>query len=505
LAIRVAAVPEPGCVSSAVETESRPAGTEPGRVRLHWPGPDSVWWLALVAAAFCLAQLVFVVPRLGLSWDEVVYVSQVSGHAPAAYFDPARARGIPLLVAPVTLLTSSVLALRCYLAVASGLGLFLSLAAWRYLRPAWLLAMAGVFFAGLWTTQYYGPQAMPDEWVAFSALAAVGLFLQAVRHGQPQRLPLAGLAFCLAVAALVRPGDALYLAAALVIAVLAVRQWRHWSLLAAVILGFAAGAAQWVAEAFLRFGGPLRRLHAAAAEQGGFGFHLAIWDELRALNGPTLCRPCTVGLRYPEISLWWLALPVLALLGFLAARRAGQLGSSVLAAGCGLSLALQYLILVSYAAPRFLLPSYALAAIPVADAVSWLATGLRGRTRLAAVTALAAGVVAQLLVQNAVLRHQVDEKIAFFDDYSRIAADLRRLGVRPPCLVKGEQNIPVAFYAGCASAPSVLAGRAAAEPVVVLVRPGSGPPGYAASWTRHRLPGVRTSLLRLFAYTAPRR
>jgi hypothetical protein len=84
-----------------------------------------------VAAAFTVSQLAFVSQRLGLSWDETVYVSQVSAHAPAAYFDPARSRGIPLLVAPVTLLTSSVRALRIYLSVASGLGLFLALLAWR--------------------------------------------------------------------------------------------------------------------------------------------------------------------------------------------------------------------------------------------------------------------------------------------------------------------------------------------------------------------------------------
>ena len=95
------------------------------------PAGDSVWWLALVAAAFTASQLVFVSQRLGLSWDETVYVSQVSAHAPAAWFDPARARGIPLLVAPVALLTSSVRALRVYLSVASGLGLFLALLAWR--------------------------------------------------------------------------------------------------------------------------------------------------------------------------------------------------------------------------------------------------------------------------------------------------------------------------------------------------------------------------------------
>ena len=43
-----------------------------------------------VGVAFTAAELLFVSPRMGLSWDEAVYVSQVSGHAPAAWFDPAR-------------------------------------------------------------------------------------------------------------------------------------------------------------------------------------------------------------------------------------------------------------------------------------------------------------------------------------------------------------------------------------------------------------------------------
>ena len=71
------------------------------RGRAARAGPDSGWWLVAVGAAFTAAELLFVSPRMGLSWDESVYVSQVSGHAPAAWFDPARARGVPLLVAPV--------------------------------------------------------------------------------------------------------------------------------------------------------------------------------------------------------------------------------------------------------------------------------------------------------------------------------------------------------------------------------------------------------------------
>jgi hypothetical protein len=497
-------------MSSSTPTRvQRPEGSgrSGGRFSPSLPAADSIWWLVAVAAAFTAAQLIFVASRLGLSWDEVVYVSQVSVHAPAANFGPPRARGIPLLVAPVTLLTSSVFALRVYLSVASGLGLFLALLAWRRLRPAWMLALAGVVFGGLWVTLYYGPQAMPDEWVGFSSLAAVGLFLQAA--GAPRRPAwgaLTGLAAAVAIAALVRPGDALYLAGVLVIAVLVVRGWRQWPLLAATLVGFAAGSLEWVIEAYVRFGGVLARLRAAGAEQGGFGLHLGFWDEFRALNGPTLCRPCTVGVRYPEISIWWLALPVLVVLGVLAANQAGRLSSSLLAAGCSVSLALQYLFLIDYAAPRFLIPAYALVAIPVADALGWLITGVRSDLRPATGALLAVCLGAQLLIQNAVLDHQVTEKVTFFADYSRIASDLRSLGLRAPCLIKGQQSIPIAFYAGCASAPGVRAWRhhhARADRIAVLVQPYDRPPGYARRWVRHDLPGVRTTLLKFVAYLPP--
>jgi hypothetical protein len=452
-----------------------------------------------------------VVPHLGLSWDETVYVSQVSGHAPAAYFDPARSRGIPLLAAPVALLTSSVAALHAYLAVASGIGLFLALLTWRPLRPAWMLALAGVIFGGLWTAQYYGPQAMPDLWVALSGLSAVGFFLRAAgrldpRPGDPARPrgawgPLAGLAATMAAAALFRPGDTVFLAAALILAVLIARNWRRWQLAAAVLVGSAAGGAEWVIEAYVRFGGLLRRIHEAGAEQGGFGLYAGFWDELRALNGPTLCRPCTVGWRQPELDLWWLVLPVLVAIGLVAARRAGRLSSAVLATACAACAAAQYLFLIDYAAPRFLLPAYALLAIPVADALGGIITGVRADLRPLATGGIACALALQLIAQHVVLEHEVRGTIVFHDDYARIAADLHRLGIRPPCLIKGEQSIPIAFYADCSSA-----GRtdqfAHPDRVVVLERPGVRTPGYARGYRRHHLPGTR--VLKLVAYL-PRR
>ncbi len=474
--------------------------------RVAWPGRDSGWWLVLVGVAFTAAELLFVPPRMGLSWDEVVYVSQVSGHAPAAWFDPARARGVPLLVAPVAALTGSVAALRVYLSVASGFGLTLALWTWRRLRPAWVLGLAGVMFGGLWVAQYYGPQAMPDMWSALGGLAAVGCFLRSVARGPgsaPAR-PLAwlgGLGLSMAFVTLVRPGDAVYLAGPLLVAALLTPGWwRRWAAAVAIVAGLAAGGAEWVAEAYARFGGIATRLHAAGAEQGGFGLHFALPDELRALNGPTLCRPCTIGVRYPELDLWWFLLPVLVAVAVLAARQAGgpDLGSVVLPAACGLCVAAQYLFMIDYAAPRFLLPAYALLAIPAADGLAFLITGLGPELRPAMTAAVTCFLVVQLLAQHLVLDHETGGTITFHDDYTRIAAALAARGVRPPCLVQGVQYIPIAFYAGCASAGNPARG----EHVALLIAAGHRPPDYARNWRVYRITG--TTVLKVNAYLVPR-
>ena len=451
--------------------------------RVAWPGSDSGCWLVAVGVAFTAAELLFVSPRTGLSWDEAVYVSQVSGHAPAAWFDPARARGVPLLVAPVAALTGSVAALRVYLSVLCGLGLTGALWTWRGLRPAWVLGLAGVMFGGLWVAQYYGPQAMPDMWSALGGLAAVGCFL---RGG---KAALAGLGVSMAFVTLIRPGDAVYLAVPLVVAAILV--WRSWPRAAAVVAGLLAGGAEWVVEAYLRFGGIASRLHAAGAEQGGFGLHFALPDELRALNGPTLCRPCTVGVRYPELDLWWFLLPVLVALAILAARRAGgssgpSLRSVLLPAVCGLCVAAQYLFMINYAAPRFLLPAYALLAVPAADGLAFLVTGLGPQLRPAMTAAVTCFLLVQLLAQHLVLDHEAGGTVTFHDDYTRIATALAARGVRPPCLIEGVQYIPIAFYAGCASAGTATPGTR----VALLIQAGHRPPAYARNWHVYRITGT---------------
>lgn len=452
--------------------------------------------LAAVAAAFTLAQLLLVRPGMGLGWDETVYVSQVSAHAPAAFFSAPRARGVSLLVAPVASWSSSTALLRIYLAALSGLALFLALRAWHGLFRDRVLALAGALFASLWVTVFYGPQAMPNYWVAVGALSTVGCFLRA--GAGRGRSAYRGLAASAALMAWMRPMDAVWAVLPLLVLGLAHRRRRP---LAVLLAGLTAGAAEWVVEAYLRYGGLVHRLAEGAAIQGGLGGHLAVVDQLRSLGGRTLCRPCTGDLPHPVVTVWWFALPLLAALGLTVAVRARRTAATLLPLACAATAAFPYLFLIDYAAPRFLLPAYALLVLPAADALVYLVGAPPPRRRPAVATLVCLGLAAHLAVQLAVLVHTVDATTAQHRGWSRTAAALHRLGVRPPCLLTGDEAIPIAFYTGCASAATSghnanttehgIAGTARRIPVAVLVATGSRPPGYAHDWPARSYGGGR--------------
>jgi hypothetical protein len=190
------------------------------------------------------------------------------------------------------------------------------------------------------------------------------------------------------------------------------------------------------------------RLHRSSAIEGGIGWHLAIGDQLRTLaGGPELCRPCSVPWRHRTSAIWWLATPVLGVAGVLLAARARRLATVLLPAACGVGVAVPYLLLIDYAAPRFLLPAHALLSLPVADALVTSARSVRPRLRPAATTL----VVTQVVSQHVILDRAVRTAAGGTGDYTRIAADLRAHGVRPPCLITGRLATPVAYQALCAS------------------------------------------------------
>ncbi|MBT2442764.1 hypothetical protein J7E93_22155 [Streptomyces sp. ISL-36] len=469
--------------------QSRPAGTATGN-----PLP----WLAGVSAALTLVHLALIAPGLGLGWDETVYVSQVSPQAPAAFFSAPRARGITYLVAPVTTLTSSVMALRVYMAVLAGCGLFLALWVWRRLLPAPVLGVAGGLFASLWITMFYASQAMPNLWVAYGALAAVGCLLRVARD-PGDRWARAGTAAGVAFAALMRPTDAVWLALPLAVATVAMR--ARWLLVAAVLAaGLAAGCAAWVVEAYVSYGGLAARLDRASEIQGRLGWYFSVDDHVRALGGRLLCRPCDVPWRYPVAALWFFALPLLVAAGVWAAVRARRHRTElVVATEVGASLAVPYLFTVGYAAPRFLLPAYALLALPVAYGLV-RACRPRPRGRRLVVGLVAVAVTAHGAIQYRMVDSTADRVRRDTADLGRVAAELHALGVRPPCVVSGVEAIRVAFRTGCASrqpsghdesiTPGQLVATALHQPVAILLSHGRRPPPYAATWSAHPLPDL---------------
>ncbi len=456
--------------------------------------------LAAVAALYGVTQLWFVGPGLRWGWDELVYLSQVSPSLPDAAFTAPRARGITWLAAPAAAFSPSPQVVRPWMTLLSSAGLFLAYLPWlrvlRHRGRSWTVALAALLLAGLWVAQYYGGAVMPNLYVAYGSVAATAFLLLALRDralpgaalagaalaDPPRRGVLAGLAFSVAAVAVLRPGDAAWLVLGFVVAVLVLREGRRGAVAGpdpqalsgrrrafaatglAMAGGLGAGLAPWVVEAFLWHGGPLHRLQEAARIQGRLRPTWGVVHEFAALNGPLLCRPCTTPIRYPHLGIWWLALPFAVAGGLLAARRLGVARPYGVACAAGAALAAQYLFLVGYGAPRFLLPAYALLALPVALLLVRLASS--GRVAAALVVLAVTG---QLVTQHLVLGRRVERSVAYRAGERVVAETLRKAGLRPPCVVGGPAGtLPIAYEAGCAyrtvraTSPARLGGAVAA-------------------------------------------
>ncbi|MER7394622.1 hypothetical protein ABT381_03770 [Streptomyces sp. NPDC000151] len=465
--------------------------------------PRTVPWLVLVAVGYAALQLALAVPHLGLGWDETVYVSQVDPRNPAAWFSAPRSRGISLLAAPLLAVSGSTLALRVFLALLSAAALYAAFAVWRPLLGAHRTALAALLFGSLWITVLYGPQAMPNLWVALATVAAVGWFLRATSPVASRRCTLVGLAAAVAAATLFRMPDGAWLALSLLVAWAVVPGWRRRPAPAlALVAGAALGSAEWVVEAYARWGGIGARLHVSSATEGGMGAHWAGGYALRSLNGPLLCRPCHPGPPpHPALTLWWLALPPLAAIACAVALRTPRPSTTLLPVACAAAVSVQYLLLIDYSAPRFLLPTYALLSLPIAAlAARTIGAIHHAPARVLVAALLTALFAAHLAGQYAVLRHNADDARITAARYGTAADRLHALGLRPPCLITGKHALPVAYYAGCASAETVgnnrsttthaLLRRATHEPTAALRPTGHAPPHYAHGWTAHRLRGT---------------
>jgi hypothetical protein len=369
---------------------------------------------------------------------------------------------------------------------------------WRPVVGRGAVVVAGVLFGGLWIAQISGAEVMPNLWVALGSVAVVGWFLRV----PGERRARWWLVVALAGVTLVRLPDGGWLVLPLLVVSVVWRVWRP--ALPALVVGVGLGAVQWVWEAYARFGGIAGRLRVSSATEGGMAPYWNLGNALRSLNGPQLCRPCQVSFTHPELTLWWLALPLLATAALLVAirdRRRRPVAATAVPLACAVSVAVPYLLLINYSAPRSLLPCYALLSLPLGRLAVRALHAAPSRRRALPAAALATLLALQLGSQLVVLNRAVAQAATTGHHYVAAARGLRSLGLRPPCLVAGPRALPVAYHAGCASAetsgnnrsttPKALLSRAAREPTAILtagVR--QPPPGYARSWVRHPLPGI---------------
>jgi hypothetical protein len=450
------------------------------------PARTDLLWLLGAAAAFTLAVLAFNPLHQGFSWDETVYVSQISKHTPAMPWAPERARGMPLVVAPVTLITSSPMALRVYLSVLAGAALFLALLAWRQLRSAWVLALAGLVFGCLWVAQVEAPLVFPNFWAAAGALAAAGLFLRGVTNVGSPRANAILLGVAVAFTALIRGADAVFLFVPLLLFGLTVTAWRSWPVLLAVTAGLAAGLGEWLAEAYLYFGGLWARLRGTSGASGGTGLHLL--NGLRVMNGRT-------SWTYPGILGWWAVFILLAVLGIWAVSRSRGWPYALVPAVCAASVYLLYSV-PNLVSARYLLPTYLLLAVPVADGITWLsASALRSR-RVAGITVAAVFIAVELASQHLVLAKQIDGREAYLGSSGQVISELRHLGIHPPCIITSDAKqrpntpfaMPAAFSIGCAYAWNINKLTSPTRRRVVMIEGGGAHPfGYARDWPKASL------------------
>ena len=447
----------------------------PGRGPLS---PDSLFWLAAVSVLFLAAELTPALLRMPLGADEITYIARTSIHVSGVMLPPVHGQGAGLLAAPVTLLTSSLLAVRIWMSVLSAVGLFLSMLCWRGLRPAWVLALAGLILASLAITQNSGVQVYPDWWGALGILALTGLFLHAVNGTMRARIALPLIALASLVVVLMRPQNIVFILVPAIGAAIVVPGWRKPKVLAAMGVGIALGCLEWVAGAYLWYGGLASRIQLAGHEPPSFRLYFSLGTQAKVLSGPWYCVPpggCH-GWTMPGESVWWVFFLAVVILGLCVAWRTSARASSVLAAATALWVIALYSFLVPFGAPRYILPSFALMSILAADGIGWLVT--KARWRKAGVVFACAFLLSGIVSQRIVLQRDTHEQAAG-RPFERSASALRKLGVRPPCVTV---STSVAYYLGC-TAPWT------GEPMpAFLARTPSGLKG----WRPLTLPGLDT-------------
>jgi hypothetical protein len=412
--------------------------------------------VTVVGLGYLIVQLLSFSLDRPPSWDEAIYLSQVAPGAEPMPFVPSRARGITFLAIPVLQVGGSLPQLRVFLAVASAAALTASFRAWAPVIGFGSVA-AALLFAGAWPTLFYGSELMPNLWVALIAVAATAVLARRLAQGERRydELIAGGL---VALAALIRPLDAIVLTSALLLLPIAVRRaTASWTI--HLLLGLAAGWAPWLVEMTARFGSP-GEAFAAAARLG----HTGRWSLLEnARQYLALSDGPSIGpVGAPDIPvaglLWFVGLAILVVLGVRASGRRGLLPSVVVPMAAGIALAAEYVVFTDAQAPRFLLPALALLSVPAGSGLVSIVAEIRDRDRADPIRIVAAG-ASILVIVWAVVQVGIGARVEAGVTGQRATADragleVRRLAGGEPCLLYSEASFPiVGVSAGCRAAP----------------------------------------------------
>jgi hypothetical protein len=161
--------------------------------------------------------------------------------------------------------------------------------------------------------------------------------------------------------------------------------------------------------------------------------------------------------------------------------------------------AVPYLFLIDYSAPRFLLPAYALLFVPAAGLLAWLVTSGPPRRRRLLLLAVGVGLAAQLVGQYRQLTQEVAYTVVSRADQPYAVPQLARLGLTGDCLLTGEDAEPLGWYTGCRAVETSgndtnittaeLLREATRQPTALLLYPGDPVPAYARTWSVHTVLG----------------
>jgi hypothetical protein len=343
------------------------------------------------------------------------------------------------------------------LAVVSAVVLVASFRMWASVIGFGAVA-AAILLGGAWPALFYGSELMPNLWVALIAVAATAVLARRLARGEGRtdELVAGGL---VALAALLRPLDAVVLTAALVLLPIGVRRaTRSW--IVHLVLGLAAGWAPWLVEMIGRFGSPVEAFEAAArlGHTGRWSLIGNVQQYVALSDGPLIGPVADPGTPASGV-LWFLGMGVLLVIGMRASSRRRLVPSLVVPATAGLALGAEYLVFTEAQAPRFLLPALALLAVPAGFGLVASVAGLSGREGAAPARVVAAVAASTLVAVWVVLQVGIAARVEAGVIAQRAPAEraglrIRKLAARQPCHVYSEASFPIVGYAaGCRAAP----------------------------------------------------